>query len=89
MPDTRCDIFRIIDGLQHMLETWTAGRKKSSTRSAPPSVMSVLDYLLLNEWLRFRPSFQRFSFFREGEASCSDEGVGIAAKCNSSDDLSK
>lgn len=58
------DTDRIIDGLQHMLETWTAGRKKSSTRSAPPSVI-------------------------EGEASCSDEGVGIAAKCNSSDDLSK
>ncbi|KAK6017997.1 hypothetical protein OSTOST_16470, partial [Ostertagia ostertagi] len=47
-----------------MLDTWTAGHKKNSTHSAPPSVI-------------------------EGEPSSSGEGVGIAAKCNSSDDLSK
>ncbi|KAK6028320.1 HEAT repeat protein [Ostertagia ostertagi] len=58
------DAEQIIDGLQHMLDTWTAGHKKNSTHSAPPSVI-------------------------EGEPSSSGEGVGIAAKCNSSDDLSK
>ncbi|KAL6730577.1 hypothetical protein Aduo_001540 [Ancylostoma duodenale] len=55
---------QLIDGLQHMLDTWTAGQRKASTHSAPPSVI-------------------------EGEASGSGERVSIAAKCNSSDDLSK
>nr|CDJ80497.1 HEAT domain containing protein [Haemonchus contortus] len=62
--DPREDAEQIIDGLQHMLDTWTAGHKKNSTRSAPPSVI-------------------------EEEPSSSCEHVGIAAKCNSSDDLSK
>ncbi|KAK6728968.1 hypothetical protein RB195_006180 [Necator americanus] len=56
---------QLIDGLQHMLDTWTAGQKKTSIHSAPASVI-------------------------EGEASDSgEEHVSIAAKCNSSDDLSK
>ncbi|WKX90212.1 hypothetical protein Q1695_009227 [Nippostrongylus brasiliensis] len=56
------DAEQIIDGLQHMLDSWTAGQKKSTTHSAPPSVIGT-----------------------EASTSCG----GIAAKCNSSDDLSK
>ncbi|VDM70930.1 unnamed protein product [Strongylus vulgaris] len=62
--DSVNDSGQLIDGLQHMLDTWTAGQKKSSTRSAPASVI-------------------------EGEPSSLGERVSIAAKCNSSDDLSK
>ncbi|EPB66650.1 hypothetical protein ANCCEY_14261 [Ancylostoma ceylanicum] len=40
---------QLIDGLQHMLDTWTAGQKKASTRSAPPSVIIGLDDSELNE----------------------------------------
>ncbi|KAK6048415.1 hypothetical protein COOONC_14080, partial [Cooperia oncophora] len=35
------DAEQIIDGLQHMLDTWTAGHRRNSTHSAPPSVMLV------------------------------------------------
>ncbi|KHJ94231.1 hypothetical protein OESDEN_05846 [Oesophagostomum dentatum] len=73
---------RLIDGLQHMLDTWTAGQKKTSTRSAPASV--IISTFLLLKLIQFSALS-----FSEGEPSGSGEHVSIAAKCNSSDDLSK